>query len=1777
MQSKVPLLTMTNVSVESVHTWTFSGINFQINTSNLTGLTLIVKTQPSLMETCKMEIKNSSFGSLDLRSCKATISNCYINAQSKLRNSLISAQNSFLLLRDCEFHRFRSKHAPTIVHGRNNTQVYIERTWIHQNRAVFGAIFLHDNCSIYVTETMVKNSRAFEDGFPTFVLWRNVQANITRSEFHNNVGHFGGTFWVSNNSSLTSNNTVFQENHALQGGVFVIHNNSKLTVVNTTFMKNQANANDLSLMKNVQSHLNVQPVLQNLLQKAKYDFRARKDYTAGGVVAASGSEVVLISSTFLRNTADDFGGALAVDTKLTIVDCAFSGNLATKGGAISPQGRSTDVCASTAVEKCNSDLPGRDNTSFYIRESTFEQNTAYLNGGAIAGSGCMIIDIQNSNFHLNQASEGGAIHLEKFVTINVRLCSFTDNVAHFQAGAIKLSTDITSHFSKCSFFRNSASVAGAVAIADGTSMNMENTLFEGNHGSELAGALFGHSNVVVRMKNTAFQSNVVESGSIMSLLRNSILEIYNSNFTKNTIHTGSGALLLADNIISSLNDCIFSENKGFIGSAIFAESNVELQIMECSFIENSAPLEGGAIFIENEITAVIDSSIFNGNTARQGGAVLMSNRCSYVIMNCTFNNNTALIKGGALLFYYYVRGKLSDSRFTNNNANSEWGVVVIENNSYSNISFCLFENNSAPAAGVMLAVEISILHIINCTFINNRAERSVGGAILVYNKTEAFIDNSTFINNTAEEGGAVFGSYAVTLTLQDSLFKYNRATETGGALTFYDGTRCDFFDCDFANNTATTGGAVYTAENGTIFINSSVFTNNTATDGAVIFMELNSSLNVNTSRFIGNKASGSGGVIVIQENATGTFLDSYFNNNTADQEGGVMFTSSNTFCQLTTCHLKYNSANYGGAIFAQVKVELLINKSNFEENNAEFSGAISANFKVNLSISETLFIRNSAVEVGGSILCWNISDAVITDTEFRQNTANKGGAVGFFDKTNVQIRSSHFISNAGLSKVDVAKDDVVTFYDDENVDAHLTLVYSTDGGFSEGGAISLNGNVTCSIFSSNFVNNTAYRGAGVSASDSVRLHIIKSYFQGNQAKYCGGSISVWFRSYMEAVESSFTTNTAVDGGGAVELSDDSSFNFISSSFTNNTAYREGGALQFTEAVGNVSLCSFTSNSPGVVHMSFNVTLQVQHSCFHQNEAIKCVGCLDDSATEGGCLLGFHLVYVSVINSSFTENIAQRGSVIHMTDQSAINISGSTFTSNKASEGGVISLSGQVNATISHCNFFTNTRLESGMTDITYSYFKGNNDVLLGGVVLSEDEVVVEIHNSIFCGNTAGKGGVLYIQKSKLTVLYSNFTGNAAEDVGGAIALFHDTQASILHSLFVGNKAMEGGAIFASRDCMLNLEHSNLTQNQARQTGGALVFVDGKYHHTPNEPTLTIVNSNFVMNTAKSSGAVYLSNRIKTTILNSTFSNNSAHQTAAMTIRGSTVSYIQNAIFVGNTEKGYGLPNILLYLPPPFGIMDEVSNVYGFDYKTGGVLKVIHESRLVCKNCSFLQNEAIRAGVGLLADNVQVVFDGSSFIENCGQYVGVFEAVDSVEVDILNSYFIGNAGTVADIGLLKEKSNINVSNITLDGTTNTANAFSLDSRRKNSVVVSDSKFKKTTLDSYYHCLFQCSKSSALMFYNVKLENKEFHCVSLISQESLLTINNSIITGNTFRNSFVTVSGNSTLKLHNSIIEANSIADTEHEDKYKHSLFTIRKNSSVEGDHCEINGYIWLYMG
>ena len=186
----------------------------------------------------------------------------------------------------------------------------------------------------------------------------------------------------------------------------------------------------------------------------------------------------------------------------------------------------------------------------------------------------------------------------------------------------------------------------------------------------------------------------------------------------------------------------------------------------------------------------------------------------------------------------------------------------------------------------------------------------------------------------------------------------------------------------------------------------------------------------------------------------------------------------------------------------------------------------------------------------------------------------------------------------------------------------------------------------------------------------------------------------------------------------------------------------------------------------------------------------------------------------------------------------------------------------------------------------------------GGGVLNEEGDRLEIANCIFLNNSAsGGGGAVFSSpfsrgSSSITITNSDFRGNSASK-GGAIyvSAYVSYGLFVSNSVFDQNRASEGGAIYTGSTTSASSEVLNtvFTENSALIDGGAIY----------SSSDLTATNSVFAANSASRGGAIYLpSFSFRTlTAINSTFFNNRA-QTAngGGAIFSNRPTYVFNNIF-----------------------------------------------------------------------------------------------------------------------------------------------------------------------------------------------------------------------------------------------------------------------------------------
>ncbi len=113
----------------------------------------------------------------------------------------------------------------------------------------------------------------------------------------------------------------------------------------------------------------------------------------------------------------------------------------------------------------------------------------------------------NSEFFNNSAnSEGGALHLEKNVTLILSNCSFTNNKAT-SAGALLAGWNVSIQLDNCSFQKNWAKfMGGAIALTKNISLHMRDSLILHNT-CQLGASLFAQNMTYILLEMTRIINN----------------------------------------------------------------------------------------------------------------------------------------------------------------------------------------------------------------------------------------------------------------------------------------------------------------------------------------------------------------------------------------------------------------------------------------------------------------------------------------------------------------------------------------------------------------------------------------------------------------------------------------------------------------------------------------------------------------------------------------------------------------------------------------------------------------------------------------------------------------------------------------------------------------------------------------------------------------------------------------------------------------------------------------------------------------------------------------------------------------------------------------------------------------------------------------------------------------------------------------------------------------------------------------------------------------------
>lgn len=871
-------------------------------------------------------------------------------------------------------------------------------------------------------------------------------------------------------------------------------------------------------------------------------------------------------------------------------------------------------------------------TKIKVKNSTFTGNTASNKAGAIYNDINTELELSDSSFNKNSATQGGAIYNSEGEnvkkadegTIYIGATIFT-NLGEKGEKIIMNSNTATRQMSgkdetspSNEFLGGAIYNAGTIKQKDSTSSyNNEVIGFEFNNNSAGAGqstsdpakSTIGRGGAYYNaVSGTTYVGNSKFDGNFTYAFAKDGKEVQSEG---GAIYNEKGTLIIGEsqdydgtvkgveftNNGINANSEVTTNRGGAIYNATGATTIVEST--KTKFSGNSAIKEGGAIYNATGATLEIKDGVSIGsiddkaNNAKLGGGVFNAGSLK-LAEGTSFVNNTAFNGGGL----YLKKGStvnadaaglnhLSKVTFEGNSADYGAGLFVDEDVDIF-LDNVMFKGNSTSGLGSAFYNQGKLTLGENNTFFNNSGSLIGNSGELIFTKNFT-IDgskkgnegNTSFITN--EENGVV-----------------KITTENGTSLDINaigDGTADGAAISLLGKSTITTDGVAKTLKN-------AIFTKNKGKNGGAIYKESTEDLTIGNTKFDGNNAVAKGGAIYNAKGSTVTIdADTKFTNNNANVAGGAIYNAEGgtlTFAKGYKGFANANSKNYstgnGGAISNDGVMNIYYDDANpdsiiFSNQGKDLAtgngGALHLGAKSIVKTNNTSKTDSNGYEVG-----------YIKNGVFSNNTANNGGAL--FNESNLVLEDTMFSGNKSGTAggaiynkgnvidgrdygiLDIILSENKTLYNNKSDDKGGAI-------YNEGGTVNI---IAKSGSTPTISGNTAHNQGGVVASEGGVINVggnIKFKDNGTiAANSKGGVFSVSSGTLnLDTTDGDivFDNNTAaigsaiyVENGGKINFKGDDTHG-ITFSKTQTVASDSSSTNQMNVAGGNIkfesSLAGFT--------------------------------------------------------------------------------------------------------------------------------------------------------------------------------------------------------------------------------------------------------------------------------------------------------------------------------------------------------------------------------------------------------------------------------------------------------------------------------------------------------------------------------------------------------------------------------------------------------------------------
>ena len=818
--------------------------------------------------------------------------------------------------------------------------------------------------------------------------------------------------------------------------------------------------------------------------------------------------------------------------------------------------------------------------------------------------------------------------------------------------------------------------------------------------------------------------------------------------------------------------------------------------------------------------------------------------------------------------------------------------------------------------------------------------------------------------------------------------------------------------------------------------------------------------------------------------------------------GLIKVLSSSTLVMSNSTMRHNNARDCGGAIYVDNSAVHLAN-TNFSNNKAvRGGGAICAFINSSLWISDSTFKNNqilfqdsdyiSKYGSGGAIYFENITVAKMHNVKFTANTAAYGGAIYFSLHSKLFAKNVYFIQNTA------------------NIGAAVILANHS--------MINISG-VTC-------MNNIGNMSSCITTIFQCSVTIYNCMLSMNT-----GSVIFLVKSHFLMVNTSvFNNSTPFIGAGII--SHNSTLHISDSDFYHKKGMVGGGALSLDFSSATVNSCIVFNNSNSAVSLMANTTILILNSSFEYNF----------SPFYGGALNVASFSVANVSNSPFRNNTAKNGGAVDVSGHSLLVVSHCLFSKNSAAAGeGTFDMS-QVNMLLLHSLFSLNVTCCEG----------GSISSIMSSLV---------IHHTIFENNTANSGGgAISTKNSSICIEDSQFKHNKVQDMdtgsGGGLDMGVYSTAIISSVYFFYNKAVQGGAIYATDYCQITLFNNTIETNT-----GSAIYLDNVHSQ--------INNSTFSNNLSNHNrGGAIWSKNCKLHVTKAVFKANKALDSGGAFFGWGTYASFHNCIFTDNSAfrggaVGADHSNIELFATD----FTKNSATEGGAFATSGNLLLVH--------CILNNNTAhVKGGVGYRKENSNINITTSVFRSNSAVHAGGALWLRKSIVNITNSLIAFNWAEFAS-GVIDAQffSVIKISHITCVGNKIEGGTGHILSAKGNTTVwIQNSKFSNNIAGN---CGILIDINSILGISHSQItRNYGFGGAFCIRNNSLSVIMNTSFMENTGYLAGSIVIMNSITYLENCTLRGNQgrsveeMSVTSSDLKLSNTFFWGNKAKKVEKTPCQI---------